>query len=143
MRTALALGLLACLLLAGCAKAPPPSPVPVKGRILRGGKPLTHMVVTFHPREDQIKNNRPIATLDQKTGQFHLECLPGTYKITVAPIPLQQAASPAGDADDHTGQQPANVDPRLIPSRYRDAESSPWTVTVAPGNTDEVVLTVE
>jgi hypothetical protein len=142
MRTTAGLGLLACLLLAGCTKPPPPAFVTVKGRLLRSGKPLTQMVVTFHPREDQNKNNRPIAAVDSKTGQFELQCLPGKYKVTVAPIPLQQAAAPAGD-DGNAGQQPTNVDPRLIPSRYRDAESSPWEITVAPGNSDEIVLTVD
>jgi hypothetical protein len=143
MRTAVGLGLLGWLLLAGCTKPPPPAPVEVKGRLLRGGKPLTHMVVTLHPREDQNKNNRPIAAVDPKSGQFQLQCVPGRYKVTVAPIPVQQVATPAGGDDGNAGQQPASVDPRLVPSRYRDAESSPWEITVATGNSDEIVLTVD
>src|SRR6266851_2378267 len=103
MRVVFAVAMLAGLLVTGCAQ-PPAAPVAVKGRATRAdGKPITRMVITFNPREDQNKKNRPSAVLDAK-GQFQLDCLPGRYKVTVAPIPGQAAAAPAGGDDANAGK---------------------------------------
>ncbi len=139
MRTYLAAGLLACLLATGCNVAP--VPIVVKGRVVRAdGKPLTHMIVVFHPRDDQSKARLPQAVLDEKTGEFLVECLPGKYKVTLAPIHMRASGGPT--SGDPGGATPPGTDTTGA-GKYGDVESSPWEVTVSPGNSDEMVLTVK
>jgi hypothetical protein len=138
MRKLLLVGLLTVGALAGCSKTSP-APVAVKGRVSRAdGKPVANMLVTFTPREEQNRATRPTALLDAN-GRYEVTCLPGKYKVNLAPIPVQAGGgNPAGGGDGNVGKTPTPGDLKPIPPKYRDVETSPWEVVVAPGQTEEV-----
>ena len=138
MRSWLAVGLVAMVALAGCSKTPP-APVVVKGRVTQAdGKPVANMIVTFTAREEGNKSSRPIAMLDA-AGQYEVTCIPGKYKVSLAAIPVQAGGgSPAGGGDANVGKLPVAGDQKAIPIKYRDAESSPWEVTITAGQTEDV-----
>lgn len=130
---------LVCL---GCSKQEPPKPVSISGKAqYANGKPITGMVLTFHPRDDSNKSNLPIAILEGQDGRFALSCLPGKYKITMVPIPTSAVSMggvelpPAGPIGKGKDKQQMMLD------NYRSPESSPWEITVLPDGNSEVVLT--
>jgi hypothetical protein len=137
MRMRLLVGLLIVWTVAGCGKSPPAA-VAVKGRVSRAdGKPVTNMLVTFTPRDEQNRATRPTALLDSN-GRYEVKCVPGKYKVNLAPIPVQAGGgSPAGSGDGSVGKVPTRGDLKPIPPKYRDAETSPWEVIVTPGQTEE------
>jgi len=50
-------------------------------------------------REDQNRVSRPTALLDAN-GRYQVSCVPGKYKVTLAPIPVQAGGgNPAGGGD--------------------------------------------
>jgi hypothetical protein len=130
-------------LAAGCGKKTPPEQVTVKGKVVYpDGKPVTDLVLTFHPQEDVNKTSRPSDFLSKK-GTFRFDCLPGRYKATVAPIP-RQGHAPSGP-DTAPGPGPINT-PKLpagIPQKYLSATESDWEIDVPVGGTRDLVLTLK
>ena len=80
--TALALGF------AGCSKPKPTAaPVSVKLKLLdRAGKPLKDVVVTLTPTGADNSASRPTTPV-LPDGTATVECLPGPYTATIAPLP--------------------------------------------------------
>jgi hypothetical protein len=127
-------------LAAGCGKKAPPEQVTVKGKVVYpDGKPVTDLVLTFHPQEDVNKTSRPSDFLSKK-GTFRFDCLPGRYKATLAPIP-RQGHAPTGP-DGTPGPGPVNTPkvPAGIPQKYLFEKESPWEVDVPVDGKRDVEL---
>jgi hypothetical protein len=135
-------GLILSLCLIGCGKKGP-APVAVKGQVQYADKkPVTNMVLTFHPLDDTNKNNSPLC-LVEKEGQFQVNMLPGRYKVTLANIPLGSGNGPAGGPDVGPGKGPAGVAGGNALKRYQDREQSPWEIVVPETGKEDLVLTVK
>jgi len=131
--------LAASLLAPGCGKKTP-QPVTVKGKVVYpDGKPVTDLVLFFHPQEDVNKQSTPSAFLG-KEGTFQFDCLPGRYKATVAPI-ARQGHAPGGAPGPAVGGTPQL--PTGIPQKFLSATGSPWNVDVPADGKQDVVLTLK
>jgi len=137
-RTALLVGAaLALALASGCGEKPR-SPVTVRGQVKReDGKPLPPISLAFHP-QDRANRLMPTAVPDVKDGTFEVRCLPGKYKVTLAPL---QAAEddPARAKDGKTGA-PAPGGNLRLPARYQSASDTDWAVEVPATGKDDLVL---
>jgi hypothetical protein len=134
------LGLL--VLAGGCGKKPAPAPVPFVGQVLTTEKkPVGGLVLTLHPGEERNRSNQPSVFL--KEGRFEGTCLPGRYKVTLAPLPAQGGAGPAGGEDATAGKAPGTSTMPNVPAKYRDAQHSPWEVTIPDEGKKDLVLTLE
>jgi hypothetical protein len=135
--------LVACAVATGCGKKKPPEKVTVEGKVVSAdGKPVTGLLVKFHPQEDVNKTDNPADFLS-KQGTFRFQCLPGRYKATLAPVALHGHV-PSGPGA-VPGPGPVNT-PKLpagIPSKYLSAPESPWEVDIPVGGTQDVVLTLK
>jgi hypothetical protein len=133
---------------AGCGKAPPPVPVPAKGKVVfADGKPVKGMVLSFHPDDEATKSGRMPSLLLPDDGAFVVECLPGRYKVTLGAVPKA-----AGAATDGPGTTPApipspsglSLDPKsLMFARHADVSKTPLSVEVPAGGASDLVLTVK
>jgi hypothetical protein len=96
-------------------------PVPINGKLVRKGIGVPNLILTFHPQEDRNKDCtvNPVSDTD---GEFHCACVPGFYKVTVAP-------GPAGD-----------VAP--IPNNFQSLITTPWGVNVSDADNPKIVLTI-
>ena len=135
--TALALGL------AGCSKPEPTAAtVSVKLKLLdRAGTPLKGVVVTLTPTGADNAATRPTTPV-QPDGTATLECLPGSYTATIAPLPRQGHADAPGEGAtvDHPSKAdaPGKKGPASI--SYRAVGESPWQIEVKPEGNGEFVL---
>ncbi len=140
MRTARAAAWLAVALAAfGCAKKPPPAPVPVRGRVeFAGGRPAARLVLNFHPRGEDNKGAAVTSAVVDEKGRFEGNCVPGRYKVTLAAV----AAAPGDPAGRGGGAGPAPGAPRRphAHSQYERPEQTPWDVTVPEGGQSDLVL---
>lgn len=124
-------------------KTSPAAPVPVSGRVVAAsGKAVVNMLISFHGQAGPQAGNRYSDVLD-KDGRFKVNCVPGQYKVTLAPIPASRAGAEAGgELTSAPGKDP---DPKKatkgIPRAYLDAQDSPWQVNVPPDG--ELTLTVK
>ncbi len=125
-------------LLAGCSsnKGPDlPTAMPVKGKVIQGGSPVTAGRVVFHP-QNVTHGIEPFAEI-QQDGTFTLTSYqykdgvapPGDYVVTVEPFTLK------------TGQL-KKLGGEKIPRRYWDTSTSTLKVTIHDGDND-VVLTLK
>ena len=132
------LGLAFLFLLAGC-KDKPPEPVSIKGKVqYEDGKPVSEMVLTFHPMDETNKNTRPVQVTDKK-GNFSIPCVKGRYKVTLAALPKGPAGGGAGGPSG--GFTPgADSGPKNI---YRDPQKTPWLIDVPEKGKVDIVLTVK
>jgi hypothetical protein len=137
------------LFLTGCQKTatPLPGPVPVKGRVqTTDGKPVKQVVLVFHAQDDATKGQVQSAVTDGKDGTFSLSCIPGSYRVAVAPLSRHGHADPAAgkaeapDKVEARGKEQAGTE---IPRQYQSAETTPWTVQVFESGRDDVVLTLK
>jgi hypothetical protein len=131
---------LCLLVLAGCAKPAPPTPVTIQGRVQSAdGKPVKGVVLIFHVQDDAAKGDLPSAVTDPKDGTFRLTCVPGSYRVTLASLPRHGHADPGGGKAEAPGkEQPAD-----LPTQYRDATTTPWHIQVFERGRDDVVLTLK
>ena len=75
----------------GCAGEPPPKLVPVTGKVMMDGKPLTAGSISFHPdTSNSFQKDNPSSVL-QVDGSFKMATYPfgegvspGKYKVTVS-----------------------------------------------------------
>lgn len=111
------------LCLAGCDDRP--KRVPVAGKVLIDGEPLTNGYVTFIP-----ENNRPAVGQIDEQGNFRLTtfdnndgCVPGTHGVTV--VSNQQIT-------------PSRMK-WLIPKKYMDVSTSGEKVTIEKPTEDLVI----
>jgi len=130
----LTLVLLGGLLLAsaGCgAKTipPPPTPHPVRGKVLlASNQPLRGGVVTFRPVGDAADGRYQGWGFPKPDGSFEITAFsgssgvaPGKYKVTVGP---RDEGEPRGS---NAGS---------VPKKYWAPETTPWEVEVQPGDND-------
>jgi hypothetical protein len=128
---------------AGCGgKAGTKPPAAVKGRVLRNGEPLARSVVlTFYPLEEEsgIKGTASAVTAEND-GSFSVECVPGTYKVTISPIPTGRG-NPAGG-----NKTPAPGAPKPLEGEfsggYLSANSTPLQAVVPEGGTENLELQI-
>jgi hypothetical protein len=134
--------LLLVAFVAGCGGKPPPTPVAFKGKLVASAnRPLPQLVLTFHPQDETNKKGTvPSVATNGKDGTFEGTALPGRYKVTAAPVPLQGHATPT-DSGPTAGpdSKPASG---TIPPAYRSAPESPWEVTIPEGGKNDIVLTL-
>jgi hypothetical protein len=132
--------------LVACTPVKPtmPAPVPVTGQVVdAAGKPVTKLMISFHAQDGPQAGNRPADALD-KDGRFKVSCVPGRYKVTLAPIPSSHGSTEGGEELAAPPAKRAEPPKRFqgIPRAYSDAASSPWDVTILPEG-KELTLKVE
>lgn len=120
------LGVFVLLASTGCAA----KPVPTKGTLLVGGKPLANATVLFTPDNAEGKS---ATGLTDASGAFELRtsgakdgALPGTYKITI--VHAQPAETPKGSTNPEDFQEAsmrAAAKPSLIPEMYTRLDQTP------------------
>lgn len=126
--------------LAGCKKKPP-TPVAVKGRALdAAGKPLTDLLLVFHPQDKENQSQVPSAIL--KEGHFEVQCLPGRYRVTLGVIPVagQAPASSGVLVDPGKADNPKQDS---IPAPYRNSTNSPWEITISENGKADLELRLQ
>jgi hypothetical protein len=140
MRTARAAAWLAVALAAGgCAKKPPPAPVPVQGRVeFAGRRPSARLVLTFHPRGEGNKGAPVVSAVVDAKGRFEGSCVPGRYKVTLAAVAAVEG-DPAGSGGG-AGHAPGAPKRPHAHSKYERPEDTPWDVTVPEGGQSGLVL---
>jgi hypothetical protein len=136
-RTCLGVGLMGlCVVLAGCRK-PPPVPVPVKGRVQGPpGQSVNGLLLTFYPDDESNKKGRLLSKVLDEEGRFEGECLPGRYKVTLAPVPIHVGGDPAGAGAGKPGRGTPG------PAKAEGLKHSWKDITIPPGGTDSLVLKV-
>ena len=128
---------------AGCSKPKPAlAPVTVKNKVLdRAGKPLKDAVLTLTPTGPENAASRPTVPVGAD-GTLTVECLPGPYTATFAPLPRQghaDAPSDGGIADHPSKADPA-ISKGVSAMLYRSVSESPWKITVKSEGNEEFVL---
>ena len=142
MRVAALIATIFMTLVSGCTKprSPAPPPVAISGKVVFGnGKPVTNMVISLHPKEEQNAGNRPSGHVD-KDGKYALSAIPGRYKVTLLAIPAHGGSAGAADLP-----MPQKGDPKDVfnpMTRYRDAQNSPLELTVPAMGGEIQTLTV-
>jgi hypothetical protein len=126
-------------LIAGCSGSIGPECYPVRGQVLRDGKPLAEAQVCFHPLDSAPPGvPRPQATTDEQ-GRFTLTTLrandgapEGKYRITVERrAPRQIGEELVRDGDNE------------LPARYARPDASPLEFAVQPGENEVPPLVIE
>jgi hypothetical protein len=117
--------LLLCLSLPGCG-GDNLDLLPVSGRVFYDGRPLTTGSVSFHPVG--ATGHVPTGVID-KEGRYSLSTAyqpgapPGRYKVIIhATEPVEQAP----------GKASPGLPKSIIPDRYNQETSSPFTLEVKP-----------
>jgi hypothetical protein len=136
-KTAIVLVGLLAIAIGGCGK--PVAPVTVKGKVLYQGKGVAGAHLTFWPKNSREKQ---VDVFADSHGAFELECVPGSYKVTVlagsrsgdpagvdgaGPIDARNPAAPA------TGGSP-------LPKNVQDPVRTPLSVDVPAGGVEGVEL---
>ena len=130
---------LALLAAVGCApKATVPAAVDITGRLSAAGKPFGNVVLTFHPQDAAAQGQQP-TTMAKANGTFAVRCLPGTYKVTITPLP--RAAGDGGPAAASGPGGPRDVPPGVL-AAYATAANTPWTIRVNEGSNPEFTHTL-
>jgi hypothetical protein len=126
-------------LIAGCSGSNGPDCYPVRGQVIRDGRPLAEAQVCFHPLDSTPPRvPRPEATTDG-LGRYILTTLrsgdgapAGRYRITV------ERRAPR-----RIGEELVRDGANELPARYAEADASPWDFEVQPGQNDVPPLAVE
>lgn len=124
-------------ILAGCGGGKDePTPTPVHGTLTVKGQPAAGATVVFHPKG---RAGPKASGRAESNGEFRLTtrtagdgAVPGEYAVTVV---WPDVARSLGDGTDD------GVD--RLGGKYRDPTKPLTTITVAPGQTDPIVLTVK
>jgi hypothetical protein len=126
---------------AGCAgKPPPPAKVHVEGRVVRQGRPVAFVMVTFHPQDPGEGQGYQGAA--GKDGAFSLECPPGSYTVTLSPLPVGRGNAADPGAGGVVGS-PESRGPEGIPRAHRSPSTTPLPLMKIPaGGKKDVVLDV-
>jgi hypothetical protein len=128
------------LLIAGCSKPPPPETADVAGKVEdASGKPLAKVLVRFNGQEKAKKGLETISFLTKDDGSFGGPCPPGTYKVTLIPVPIQQG----GAAGKGAPAEAPKAGSGNIPLKYTSPSETPWEVEVPPEGKKDFVFKVE
>nr|AYC79401.1 hypothetical protein [uncultured bacterium] len=127
-----------CLAFSGCGGGTPgkPKPIPVSGKVVWNGQPVTTGSVLFSPvdrdkghlatGEIDSKGNYVASTFEKKDG-----VVPGSYKISVNVF----------EGEDPVAKKPGKP---ILPQKYYTGETSGLTATIeAKDKTKVVDLTLE
>jgi len=96
----------------------------VKGSVSYQGTLLDHGSLRFFG-----ENGRPIGSAIQSDGSYEIDLLPGEYQVSVS--------SPPVPPPDHQEGDPLPPDPRQIPARYSQPNSSGLSMIVGPESEDQ------
>jgi hypothetical protein len=140
------LGGLGVVLLMGtaCGKKPP-APVTVKGQVKRAdGRPLPPISLAFHPQDEANRGRLVTALPDAKDGTFVVQCPPGRYRVTIAPLNAG-GEDPAAAKDGKTGALPATPDALDgLPPRYQSPGETDWKdIEIPEGGRTDLVLVIK
>lgn len=122
----------ACVALGGACRPAGPTVVPVSGTATRGGKPVAHVELTFHPEK-----GRPSWANTDAAGRFTLNysrdragAVLGRHRVTV------RGRQPTTPQEEFAGgiEQPAEV--REIVARYGDVAKTPLVIRITRPETD-------
>jgi hypothetical protein len=124
--------ILAIIFFLGCGGKVQPKPVPVRGKLVGiETKSVGKVTVIFWPED--TKTNRGGGAVCEADGSFFLECLPGSYKVTISSIrPLGATAPPVP-------QTPESA----IPVRYQNELTTTLTVHVPEKGKEDIVLSLK
>ncbi|MBI3862304.1 MAG: hypothetical protein HY290_10455 [Planctomycetia bacterium] len=122
----------------------------MRGRVFFDGKPCTNAVVRLHPLDRPAEGPLPVKVsakakgpqfisprgdVDEK-GEFQLTTFDtfdgapeGRYAVTIS------WKDPEGRGGDDSDKYP-----ELLPARFQDSRLSGLSVTIDPGDSDEIVL---
>jgi hypothetical protein len=126
-------------LIVGCKSKPAIVVQPVKGKVVREGKGLGYVKVTFWPRDPKLQRVEVIA---ESGGEFATACAEGTYVVTIiaaAGATPSETGRPSGPPTTETASKEK---PTTIPKRYQDRQSSTLTLEVPAGGKDGVVFDI-
>lgn len=132
----------------GCGppQAATKAPVDIAGRVATAqGKAVGNVMLTLHPQDADAKGQQPMV-LVKADGTFAVSCIPGSYKVTLTPLPNAPhgegpgggtAPPPAGGTNPN---MPGNQTVGGIPAAYTNSASTPWQITVKDSGNDEFKL---
>ncbi len=134
------LPLLVVCSLAGCSGPKPepgPTPVDITGKVQTAvGRPVGNVMLTLHPQSADAQGQRPTVPV-KADGSFAASCLPGTYKVTLTPLP-----NAPGDGAPGGVVGPAGLAPNAL-SGYTSEGGTPLSITVKAGTNEPFTLTTK
>jgi hypothetical protein len=137
---------LAAAPLAGCSKKVPElKAVPVRGHLLQADNTPYQkvMVLVFYPADESAGRTlpSPSTSTSPTDGSFSVECVPGRFKVTLAPISSSQG-NPAGGGGGPAANAPKMEDIGAL-KKYLSASTTPWEVTISDGGTENLELKIQ
>jgi hypothetical protein len=137
---------MAVLNVASCSR-PKTLPTPlaaVEGKVIRAGKPLPGVLITFWPQERERQGTGKLGPVVSETdGSFRLTSSPGRYKVTVI-APPQGAGAPGLESGRPTvPSRRVKTSTVAISERYATPASTPLAVDVRDGGAEHVRLTID
>lgn len=117
-----------CLCISGCGG---PEVGQVKGKVTFRGQPVQEGLITFSNPETGYQAEANI----KSDGTYEMETLEGgivvgDYSVAIAPLTVLDTSDP------HTPPMPMPKPAPNIPQQYRDIITSPFKVTVKPGENE-------
>jgi hypothetical protein len=139
--------LLIGLLFLGCQKARPtlPEAVSVSGKLLDAkGKPIANkIVIVFHATDVNYTQDIKPTTPAKDEGLFTMKLRPGSYKVTLANIPIISGGAPgAGGPAAGPAQEKGAPAAALYPAEYGNEGTTPWKIEVKPGTNEPFTLQI-
>jgi hypothetical protein len=133
--------------LVGCTKARPtlPEATTITGTILDAkGKPIANKVMVFlHPTDVNYTQEVKPVNAAKDEGKFEMKVRPGTYKVTLGPIPTIHGAGAPGSTGAPAGPgQEKGAPAGLYPAEYGNDSTTPWKIEVKPGTNDPFKLQI-
>ena len=124
--------------LVGCGGETGPKLVPAKGKVMRGGQPLSKVVLQFIPEKGPLS-----AASTNEKGEFTLfgpggreGALPGKFKVTVS-CPFNPAAGSSGD-----GSSPAAASTCNLPAKYSVPDTTDLTLEIPDAGKTDIVIEI-
>ena len=138
---------LLCLTLPACQKSRPtlPEAVAISGKLLDAkGKPIANkIVIVFHATDVNYTQEIKPTTPAKDEGQFTMKLRPGSYKVTLANIPIISGGAAPGQVGPSAGpgQEKGHV-AAVFPNEYGSEATTPWKIDVKPGTNDPFTLQI-
>lgn len=134
-------GLVVCLLVAGCAKAPPKLVGKVSGVVKINGAPLPKAEVTFIPMTPGLDGNYMATAITDENGVYELAFpdgkpggVVGENLVTVSEGPMpEEFRGQDGDSQEAAGKYLESLANRPIPDSYGLSSQTSLKVNVVEG----------